>query len=74
MRKIAALNQCKSVAIKNANVEVLTSGFQVSAAAKSFLTSRASDANPDCDATTEVALQAAFRDIALNIARLRLRN
>jgi len=53
---------------------VFTLGFQVSAAAKSFLTSCASDANPDCDATAEVALQTAFRDNALKIARLRLRN
>jgi len=46
----------------------------VSAAAKSFLTGCVSDTNPDRDATTEVALQAAFRDFALKIARLRLRN
>jgi hypothetical protein len=61
-------------AIKNAKIEVYTVGFQVSAAAKTFLTSCATDASHYYDATTEVALQAAFRDIALKIATLRLTN
>ena len=60
--------------IKNAKIEVYTVGFQVSAAAKTFLTSCATDASHYYDATTEVALQAAFRDIALKIATLRLTN
>ena len=46
----------------------------VSAAAKAFLTSCATDASHYYDATTEVALQAAFRDIALKISTLRLTN
>jgi hypothetical protein len=61
-------------AIKNAKIEVYTVGFQVSSAAKTFLTSCATDASHYYDATTEVALQAAFRDIALKIATLRLTN
>jgi Flp pilus assembly protein TadG len=61
-------------AIKNAKIEVYTVGFQVSAAAKTFLTSCATDASHYYDATTEVALQAAFRDIALKIANVRLTN
>jgi hypothetical protein len=61
-------------AIKNAKIEVYTVGFQVSTAAKAFLTSCATDASHYYDATTEVALQAAFRDIALKIATLRLTN
>jgi len=61
-------------AIKNAKIEVYTVGFEVSAAAKAFLTSCATDASHYYDATTEVALQAAFRDIALKIATLRLTN
>jgi hypothetical protein len=61
-------------AIKNAKIEVYTIGFEVSSAAKAFLTSCATDASHYYDATTEVALQAAFRDIALKIATLRLTN
>ncbi len=61
-------------AIKNTKIEVYTVGFQVSSAAKTFLTSCATDAAHYYDATTEVALQAAFRDIALKIATLRLTN
>ena len=55
-------------------IEVYTVGFQVSSAARAFLTSCATDAAHYYDATTEVALQAAFRDIALKIAALRLTN
>jgi Flp pilus assembly protein TadG len=54
------------------HIEVFTVGFQVSATAKDFLTKCATDASHYYDATTEVALQAAFRDIALKIATLRL--
>jgi Flp pilus assembly protein TadG len=61
-------------AIKNAKIEVFAVGFQVSAAAKTFLTGCATDASHYYDATTDVALQAAFRDIALKIATLRLTN
>ena len=61
-------------AIKNAKIEVYTVGFEVSSAAKTFLTSCATDTSHYYDATTEVALQAAFRDIALKIASLRLTN
>jgi Flp pilus assembly protein TadG len=61
-------------ALKNAKIEVFAVGFQVSSAAKTFLTSCATDASHYYDATTDVALQAAFRDIALKIATLRLTN
>jgi hypothetical protein len=61
-------------AIKTAKIEVFTVGFQVNATAKTFLTACATDASHYYDATTEVALQAAFRDIALKIATLRLTN
>ena len=61
-------------AIKNASIEVYTVGFEVSSAAKTFLTNCATDASHYYDATSEVALQAAFRDIALKIATLRLTN
>ena len=56
-------------AIKNAKIEVYTVGFEVSSAAKSFLASCATDASHYYDATTEVALEAAFRDIAKSTAR-----
>jgi hypothetical protein len=59
-------------AIKNAQIEVFTVGFMVNSTAKTFLQSCATDASHYYDATTEVALQAAFRDIALKIATLRL--
>ncbi len=55
-------------------IEVFTVGFQVSSAARTFLQTCATDASHYYDATTEVALQAAFRDIALKIATLRLTN
>ena len=71
-----ALAQATSLcsAIKNAKIEVFTVGFQVSSASKTFLTNCATDSSHYYDATTEVALQAAFRDIALKIALLRLTN
>jgi hypothetical protein len=61
-------------AIKNTKIEVYTVGFEVSSAAKTFLTNCATDASHYYDATTEVQLQAAFRDIALKIATVRLTN
>jgi Flp pilus assembly protein TadG len=61
-------------AVNGGSIEVFTVGFQVSAAAKTFLTNCATDASHYYDATSEVALQAAFRDIALKIASLRLTN
>jgi len=61
-------------AMKSASIEVYTVGFEVSSAAKTFLTSCATDASHYYDATTEIALEAAFRDIALKIATLRLTN
>ncbi len=61
-------------ALKTSKIEVFAVGFQVSAAAKTFLTGCATDASHYYDATTDVALQAAFRDIALKIATLRLTN
>ena len=60
--------------VSGGKIEVFTVGFQVSAAAKTFLTGCATDASHYYDATTEVALQAAFRDIALKISSLRLTN
>jgi len=61
-------------ALKAAKIEVFTVGFEVSSAAKTFLTNCATDASHYYDATTEIALQAAFRDIALKISTLRLTN
>jgi hypothetical protein len=55
-------------------IEVYTVGFQVSSAAKTFLTNCATDSSHYYDATTEDALKAAFRDIALKISTLRLTN
>jgi hypothetical protein len=56
----------------SAKIEVFTVGFQVNSTARTFLQTCATDASHYYDATTEVALQAAFRDIALKIATLRL--
>jgi Flp pilus assembly protein TadG len=69
---VQAASMC--AAIKSAKIEVFTVGFQVNSTAKTFLTNCATDASHYYDATTEVALQAAFRDIALKIATLRLTN
>jgi Flp pilus assembly protein TadG len=60
--------------MKNAKIEVFTIGFQVSSASKTFLTNCATAADHFYDATTEAALQMAYRDIALKIATLRLTN
>ena len=46
----------------------------MSTAAKAFLTACATDPAHYYDATTSIALQAAFRDIALKISILRLTN
>jgi hypothetical protein len=71
-----ALSQAQSLCtgMKNAKIEVFTVGFQVNSTSKTFLTNCATDASHYYDATTEVALQAAFRDIALKISTLRLTN
>jgi Flp pilus assembly protein TadG len=55
-----------------AKIEVFTVGFQVSSSAKTFLQSCATDTDHYYDATTDDALKAAFRDIALKISTLRL--
>lgn len=60
--------------IKDAKIEVYTVGFQVNSTAKTFLQGCATDAAHYYDATSDVELQAAFRDIALKIATLRLTN
>ncbi|MET0653307.1 MAG: pilus assembly protein TadG-related protein [Hyphomicrobiaceae bacterium] len=57
-----------------ARIEVFTVGFQVSPAAKTFLENCATDKDHYYDATTDDALKAAFRDIALKISTLRLTN
>lgn len=69
-----ALCTAMKAPVNGGSIEVYTVGFQVSTAAKTFLTNCATDANHYYDATTEVALQAAFRDIALKISTLRLTN
>jgi Flp pilus assembly protein TadG len=71
-----SLDQAKSLctAIKNKSIEVYTVGFQVNADSKTFLKNCATDAAHYYDATSEFELQAAFRDIALKIASLRLTN
>lgn len=60
--------------IKNAKIEVYTVGFQVNSTAKTFLQNCATDAAHYYDATSEIELEQAFRDIALKIATLRLTN
>ena len=60
--------------VSGGSIEVYTVGFQVSTAAKAFLTACATDPAHYYDATTTIALQAAFRDIALKISILRLTN
>jgi Flp pilus assembly protein TadG len=69
---VQAGNLCTSM--KNAKIEVYTVGFQVDSTAKTFLTGCATDAAHYYDATSDIELQAAFRDIALKIATLRLTN
>ena len=70
----ATLCTAMKAPVSGGSIEVYTVGFQVSSAAKTFLTSCATDAAHYYDATSEVALQAAFRDIALKIASIRLTN
>jgi hypothetical protein len=70
----AALCTAMKLPVSGGSIEVYTVGFQVSSAARTFLTACATDASHYYDATTEVALQAAFRDIALKISTLRLTN
>ena len=55
-----------------ASIEVFTVGFQVNNTAKTFLQNCATDSSHYYDATTDDALKAAFRDIALKISTLRL--
>lgn len=57
-----------------AKIEVFTVGFQVNSTAKTFLQNCATDTSHYYDATTDDALKAAFRDIALKISTLRLTN
>lgn len=68
----AALANCSGM--KTAGIIVYTVGFQVSSAAKTMLTSCASSSDKFYDATSNEALVAAFRDIALKISSLRLTN
>ena len=74
LAQATALCTAMKAPVNGGKIEVYTVGFQVSSAAKTFLTNCATDASHYYDATTEVALQAAFRDIALKIATLRLTN
>ncbi|HJU30834.1 MAG TPA: TadE/TadG family type IV pilus assembly protein, partial [Hyphomicrobiaceae bacterium] len=66
-----ALCTAMKAPVNGGSIEVFTVGFQVSTAAKTFLKACATDASHYYDATTELALQAAFRDIALKISILR---
>lgn len=72
MVNTAALANCSGM--KTAGIIVYTVGFQVSSAAKTLLTSCASSSDKFYDATSNAALVAAFRDIALKISSLRLTN
>jgi Flp pilus assembly protein TadG len=74
LAQATSLCTAMKAAVNGGKIEVFTVGFQVSSAAKTFLTNCATDAAHYYDATTEVALQAAFRDIALKISTLRLTN
>lgn len=61
--------------IKATGIEVFTVGFQLdTTAAKTLLTNCATDSSHYYDASSESALSAAFRDIALKISSLRLTN
>lgn len=69
----AALSVCTGM--KNAGITVYTVGFELSNnTAKNLLTSCASSSDKFYDASSESALLAAFRDIALKISSLRLTN
>jgi hypothetical protein len=58
--------------MKAKGIEIYTVGFQVSSSAKTKLTTCATDASHFYDATTGDSLKAAFRDIALKIATIRI--
>lgn len=69
----AALSLC--TAMKNRSIVVYTVGFELSNnTAKTMLTSCATSSSYFYDASSEAALVAAFRDIALKISSLRLTN
>lgn len=68
----AALSLCSGM--KNKGIEVFTVGFQVGNTAKTMLQSCATDTSHFYDASSNDALLAAFRDIALKISSLRLTN
>ncbi|MDX2203495.1 MAG: pilus assembly protein [Hyphomicrobiaceae bacterium] len=68
----AALALC--TAMKNRGIVVYTVGFEVGTTAKTMLTSCATSSGHFYDASSESALIAAFRDIALKISSLRLTN
>ena len=69
----AALSLCTGM--KNAGITVYTVGFQLSGnTAKNLLTSCATSSDMFYDASSNAALTAAFRDIALKISSLRLTN
>jgi hypothetical protein len=69
----AALAVCTGM--KTAGITVYTVGFELSSTvAKTLLTSCASSTDKFYDASSEAALLAAFRDIALKISSLRLTN
>ena len=74
LAQATALCSAMKAPIGGASIEVYTIGFQVSSASRTFLTNCATDASHYYDATTDVALQAAFKDIALKIANIRLTN
>lgn len=74
LAQATALCTAMKAPVSGGKIEVFTVGFQVSSAAKTFLTNCATDASHYYDATSDVALQAAFRDIALKISTLRLTN
>lgn len=66
----AALDLCSGM--KTKGIEVFTVGFQVGKTAKKMLTNCATDTSHFYDASSNEALLAAFRDIALKISSLRL--
>jgi hypothetical protein len=74
LAQATALCTAMKAPVSGGKIEVYTVGFEVSSAAKTFLTNCATDAAHYYDATSEVALEAAFRDIALKISTLRLTN
>jgi hypothetical protein len=71
-----SLSQASSLCtgMKNSKIEVFTVGFQVNSTAKTFLQGCATDASHYYDATTDVELLQAFKDIALKLVNLRLVN